>query len=111
MANSPVAADVYGFQASGLPVVRSWLRSRMRHGAGRKSSPLDDVRPQRWTAAFTNELLDLLWVLEATVALQPEQARLLDAVAAGECPAADELPRVPEAMRRPPKPSVEDRLL
>ena len=103
---APVAAEVYGFQVSGLPVVRSWLRSRMRHGAGRKSSPLDDIRPQRWTAAFTNELLDLLWVLEATVALQPEQARLLDAVAAGDCLLADDLPPVPEAMRHPPKPTA-----
>ena len=103
---APVAAEVYGFQVSGLQVVRSWLRSRMRHGAGRKTSPLDDIRPQRWMAAFTNELLDLLWVLEATVALQAEQARLLDAVTAGDCLAADDLPPVPEAMRRLPNPEA-----
>ena len=101
---APVTAEVHGFQVSGLQVVRSWLRSRMRQGAGRKSSPLDDIRPQRWTAAHTNELLDLLWVLEATVALRPEQARLLDAVTAGDCLAADDLPPVPAAMRQPPKP-------
>ena len=103
---APVAAEVFGFQVSGLQVVRSWLRSRMRHGAGRKSSPLDDIRPQRWTAAHTNELLDLLWVLEATVALRPEQARLLDAVAAGDCLAAADLPPVPDELRRPPKPEA-----
>ena len=44
---APVAAEVYEFQVSGLQVVRSWLRSRMRHGAGRKSSPLDDSLHQR----------------------------------------------------------------
>ena len=79
---------------------------RERGGVGRKSSPLDDIRPQRWTAAFTNELLDLLWVLEATVALQPEQARLLDAAAAGDCLTADDLPPVPEELRHPPKPEA-----
>ena len=41
-------------------------------------------------------------MLEATVAVYPEQARLLDAVVAGECFRADELPEVPEKMRKPP---------
>ena len=39
--------------------------------AGRKSSPLDDIRPAVWSAAFTTELLELLWTLEATVAIYP----------------------------------------
>ena len=50
-------------------------------------------------------------MLEATVALQPEQARLLEAVAAGDCLAADGLPPVPEAMRHPPKPTVGNAVL
>ena len=29
----------------------------MRKGAGKKSSPLDDIRPERWTSRFTTELL------------------------------------------------------
>ena len=99
---APVAPEVWGFEVSGLEVVRSWLRYRMKKGAGRKSSPLDDVRPERWTARFTTELLELLWVLEATVALQPEQARLLDAVAAGGCLRAGDLPSAPGPARRPP---------
>ena len=100
---APVTAEICEFQVSGLPVLRSWLRFRLRQGAGRKSSPLDDIRPQRWTAAFTNELLELLWVLEATLALQPEQARLLDAVVAGACLRAADLPPAPKALRLPPK--------
>lgn len=98
----PVALEVFGFDVSGLKVVQSWLRYRMRDGAGKKSSPLDDIRPERWTSQFTTELLQLLWVLEATVAGYPEQARLLEAVAAGPCFLADELPPVPEVMRKPP---------
>ena len=104
---APVAAEICEFQVSGLSVLRSWLRFRLRHGAGRKSSPLDNIRPQRWTAAFTNELLDLLWMLEATLALQPEQERLLNTVVTSDCLRAADLPPVPEALRKPPKPKME----
>ena len=98
----PVAPAVYEYAVSGLKVVQSWLKYRMRDGAGRKSSPLDDIRPAVWPAQFTTELLELLWVLEATAAIQPEQAALLDAVAAGECFAAGDLPVAPAAARRAP---------
>ena len=57
---APVRPEVWQFSVSGFQVVRSWLAYRMRDGAGRKSSPLDDIRPQRWTAQFTRELLELL---------------------------------------------------
>ena len=100
---APVAPEVYDFEVSGLKPVQSWLSYRMKKGAGKKSSPLDDIRPKRWTSLFTTELLDLLWVLEATVAGYPEQAKLLDAVLEGECFRADELPPVPEEMRKAPK--------
>ena len=98
----PSPPEVYGFEVSGLKVVQSWLRYRMRNGAGRTSSPLDAIRPKRWTSRFTTELLELLWVLEATVEAWPEQERLLEAVVEGECLRADELPPVPEEMRKPP---------
>jgi hypothetical protein len=98
----PVACQVYEFEVSGLKVVQSWLKYRMKRGAGKKSSPLDDIRPECWTGQFTTELLELLWVLEATVAGYPEQAKLLEAVVSGPCFQADELPPVPEKMRKPP---------
>ncbi len=79
----------------------------MKKGAGKKSSPLDDIRPEHWTGQFTTELLELLWVLEATIEGYPAQTKLLDAVVAGPCFQADELPPVPEAMRKPPKPPRE----
>src|SRR5450756_3131581 len=68
---SPVALEVFEFEVSGLKVVQSWLKYRMKKGAGRKSSPLDDIRPDHWTSHFTTELLELLWVLEATLAVYP----------------------------------------
>lgn len=100
---APVEPELYSFEVSGLKVVESWLKYRMKKGAGKKSSPLDDIRPTHWTRQFTTELLDLLWVLEATLATYPEQAQLLQEVIAGDCFYADELPEVPSEMRKPPK--------
>ena len=100
---TPVTPDVYAFEVSGLKVVQSWLRYRMKKGAGRKSSPLDDIRPECWTSQFTTELLELLWVLEATLAAYPLQAKLFEEIIAGECFLADELPEAPEEMRKPPR--------
>ncbi len=100
---APVAPEVYEFEVSGLKVVQSWLNYRMRNGAGRKSSPLDDIRPVRWTSTFTTELLELLWVLEATVAIYPEQERLLKTVVESACFQTDDLPPVPDGRREQPR--------
>ena len=100
---TPVAPELYAFQVSGLKVVHSWLMYRMKKGAGHRSSPFDDILPTRWTSRFTTELLELLWVLEATLAAYPEQAQLLREIIAGDCFHADELPPVPEEMRKPPR--------
>jgi hypothetical protein len=104
----PVAPQVYGFEVSGLKVVQSWLGYRMKTPKGKKSSPLDKITPATlggWPSEFTTELLELLWVLEATLAEYPAQAKLLSAVVKGPCFAADELPPVPDAARKPPKQS------
>ena len=100
---APVAPQVYNFEVSGLKVVQSWLKYRMRDGGGRRSSPLDGIRPEQWTPQFTTELLELLWVIEATLALYPKQAQLLEAVTAGSCLQANELKPPPDALRKPPK--------
>ena len=102
---APVAPEVYEFEVSGLKVVQSWLKYRMKKGAGRKSSPLDDIRPTGWTSQFTTELLELLWVLEETVKCYPEQKKLLEAVIESDCFQADEMSTVPDEMRKPPRSS------
>jgi len=99
---APVTQKVYEFDVSGLKVVQSWLKYRMKKGAGKKSSCLDNIRPDRWTGQFTTELLELLWVLEATVADYPKQAKLLGEVVKGPCFQADEIPSVPKEMRKAP---------
>jgi len=99
---APVSKAVFTFSVSGLEVVNSWLRYRMKGGAGRTSSPLDEIRPEVWTAQMTQELLELLWVLEATVALQPELDKLLAEICAGPVFTAAELPQPTDPERRPP---------
>ena len=100
---APVPSAVYEFEASGLKVVQSWLRYRMKHGAGRQSSTLNDIRPTRWPPTFTAELLELLWVLEGTLALQSKQARLLARVVAAPCLSEKALAPVDQALHKPPK--------
>lgn len=77
---APVEPEVYNFKVSGLKVVQSWLGYRMKRPRGRRSSPLDEIRPEKWTGQFTTELLELLWVLEATLVEYPRQAELLGAI-------------------------------
>jgi hypothetical protein len=97
-----------GIEVSGLKVVHSWLGYRMKSRAGKKSSPLDDIRPERWTPQLTDEFLELLWVLEATLAMEPDLSTVLDAVVASPCFTASELPQPSETERKPPKAKDEE---
>ena len=97
---APVSPEVYGYSVSGYHVVKSWLDRRKRERSGRKSSALDDIRPERWE--FSGELLELLWVIEETIRLQPEGAALLDEVCASDLFTADELPAPTAEERLPP---------
>ena len=99
---APVAPEVYEFEVSGLKVVQSWLGYRMKKPKGKKSSPLDGITPDCWPSEYTTELLELLCVLDATIAEYPAQAKLLSAVVKGKCFKASELPAVPDAARKPP---------
>jgi hypothetical protein len=104
----PVAPEIWEFQVSGLKVVQSWLAYRMKERAGKKSSPLDDVRPEQWTARMTDEFLELLWVLEGTLEMEPKLAAILDSVVSGPCFKESELPKPSDAERKAPKRSEEE---
>ena len=97
---APVSPEVYEYSVSGFHVVKSWLDRRKLERSGRKSSPLDDIRPDRWE--FSGELLELLWVLEETIRLEPEGAALLDEVCNSDLFTAAELPTPSEEQRLPP---------
>ena len=100
---SPVSPEVWNFSVSGLQVVKSWLDYRKKDGAGRRSSPLDEIRPERWTTRMTQELLELIWVLEHTLAMYPELEDTLMAVVQSECFTENELPRPADVERLPPQ--------
>jgi hypothetical protein len=89
----PVSSEVWEFEVSGLKVVHSWLGYRLKMRAGKKSSPLDDIRPERWIPKMSDELLELLWVLEATLAMEPELESALDRALTAPLFTAFELPR------------------
>ena len=99
---APVSDAVYNYRVSGFQVVKSWLDMRKPRKKGRITSPLDEIRPERWT--FTNELLELLWVLEHTLNLEPTGASLLKRVIESECFTEDELPQPLGEERLPPSP-------
>jgi hypothetical protein len=98
-----VSPEVWNVSVSGLQVVKSWLDYRMKKGAGKKSSPLDDIRPERWTEEMTRELVDLLWVLERSLAMYPTLDGWLDEVLAGSLFTGDEVTKPTEAERKESK--------
>jgi predicted helicase len=67
-AGAAIDDAVGNYSVSGLRVVKSWLRYR---------------RAEPWTDALTRELLELLWVIEATLELLPLLDALLTEVVAG----------------------------
>ena len=97
----PVTPEVWSFEVSGLKVVNSWLGYRMKTRKGRKSSPLDKIRPTRWTQ--TDELLRLLAILDHTINLTPTAAALLDEILANPLIPATDLPTPTPDQRKPPK--------
>ena len=106
---SPVSKTVWEFSVSDFFVVQSWIRSRLRDGAGRRSSALDEIRPATWTAEMMEQLLELLWVVEATIDAQPELNATLSEILAGPLFTAAELPQPSEEERRPPIVEEEER--
>lgn len=97
----PRIEDLFPWAHSGAQFKRSWPIAETREVLS-KSSPLDDIRPERWTARMSDEFLELLWVLEATLAIEPELEKALDKVVAGPCFTATDLPTpTPEERKAP----------
>lgn len=78
---APVSKSVWEFSVSDFKPLQSYLKARTVKGSGKKSSPLDDIRPNQWTG--TVELLELIWLLEHSVKTGPRLDEILDKVAAG----------------------------
>ena len=52
---------------------------------------------------MTDELLELVWTLEACIGLEPKLAQTLEYVLSGEMFSEDDLPTPAEEERKPPK--------
>jgi type ISP restriction-modification system protein/N-6 DNA methylase len=78
----PISAAAANYNVSGMPVLKHWTDYRKRHPAGRVGgSDLDHLTADRWTLAMTEELRDLVAVLEGCVALETQQGHLLERIA------------------------------
>ena len=102
---APVESAVWNYEISGLKVLQSWLGYRMKKPKGRKSSELDKIRPQQWSHNMTIKLINLVWILEATIIMEPDLESVLQAVIKSECFHAREFPKPSEKQKSAPKPS------
>ena len=100
----PIELKAWDYEISGSKVLESWLGYRMKKPKGRKSSKLDDIRPQHWSADMTTTLISLVWILETTLGMEPELESILQTVIKSECFHADELPKPPKVQKKPPRP-------
>lgn len=98
-----VGPEVMAFSVSALHVVKSWHDYRMKAGAGKKSSPLDDIRPERWSDGLTRERLELICELKLTLGQYPALDAWPSEVLASERFAAQEIPPLTEAEQKKPR--------
>ena len=84
-----VTPEVWNYEVSGKRVLNSWFSYRKKDrerpiiGDRRPPSKLGEIQPDRWLAEYTTELLNVLNVLAMLVELEPEQAKLLEAICDG----------------------------
>ena len=80
---------MWDYNTSGKSTILHWFsyrkldRTRPIIGDRRPPSPLEQIQPEGWLAEYTQDLLDLLHVLRRLIALEPEQAALLEAICDG----------------------------
>lgn len=101
-----VPANVWSFAVSGMEVIPKWLGYRMSTASGKAASSksaLDKIRPKTWSPAWSTELVEIVAVIKETLALVPDGVDLLEQIIAGPLVGADQLPPVPDALRKPPK--------
>lgn len=99
----PVSELVWNYEVSGLKVVQSWLGYRMRDRKGKKSSPLDKIKPVEWDSEITSEFLRLLNLLTATLEIHKSQDQLLISVLNGDLLVGSDLGDLPNQWRLSPK--------
>jgi hypothetical protein len=84
-----VPPAVWQYEVSGKRVLAQWFSYRKKNrerpiiGDRRPPSKLGDVQPDHWLAEYTTELINVLHVLALLVEMEPDQAKLLEAICEG----------------------------
>lgn len=84
-----VLPAVWSYEVSGKWVLTQWFSYRKKNrersiiGDRRPPSKLGEIQPDHWLAEYTTELLNVLHVLTLLVKLEPQQAKLLEAICDG----------------------------
>ncbi|MEV0561557.1 type ISP restriction/modification enzyme [Dactylosporangium sp. NPDC050588] len=77
----PVSQRVWEYDVGGMRVIRHWFNYRSaQQQYRRRSSPLDDEMISGWSPGLTDELLEVLAVLNRCVALESQQESLLERI-------------------------------
>ena len=97
----PVDPAVWNYEVSGLKVVQSWLGYRMKNRSGKKSSPLDDIRPTAWT--FSTEFVKLLSIIEHFVEAEARAGEHLSKVIEGKLVEPSAIPEPTDDQRKAPQ--------
>ena len=105
----PVSRAVWTFEVSGLKVLLSWLGYRMAKKKGKTSSPLDEIRPERWN--FADELIQLVNVLQHTIDVTEKAGELLERVVASRLIDPGSIPQPTETERKAPTSVIHGSLL
>ena len=102
----PVTPGAAEYEISGMRVISHWFDYRKRNPSGRRgASDLDAENIQKWTSRMTEELRNVVAVLEGCVSLEKRQTNLLDRIVNGPILSAAELTEAavvppPDAFRR-----------
>jgi hypothetical protein len=84
-----VPPAVWNYEVSGKRVLVQWFSYRRKSrerpiiGDRRPPSKLGEIQPDHWLAEYTTELLNVINVLALLVEMEPDQAKLLEAICEG----------------------------
>lgn len=78
-----VSQGVRDYKIGGSNVIDRWAKHRLAKVTGKANSPLDQIRPERWEAAWSIEFTELLSTLTLLESLEVEHEFLLTRLVSG----------------------------
>lgn len=87
----PVLPGAMEYNTAGKKTVNAWFSYRKKNPVGKKTSPLDSIVAEQWSPNWSEELAELLTVLNRLVVLEADQTALLDEILDGETFTREEL--------------------